>query len=303
MIDEIRVDSWSSALEQLYEDDFKPEIHRHRSSFAFRGMTEDWSTMPTSLARLGGNYAALEPHLLRNFRKYAHRQVVERDSFWHWLTMGQHHGLPTRLLDWTYSPLVALHFATDNLSNMNKDGVVWAVDIDNAHSMLPKALRTILEQEGSAVFTVDLLGELSLVNLEDKLIAAGKKAIEVTLSTIGASLSLGSRELEKLTIKSIPDLDRISKDLTCIFLEPPSIDDRVVNQFALFSVLNKATASMDQWIKESDVRCKKVIIPSEVKWEIRDRLDQANVSERSIYPGLEGLSRWLKRHYSQGPKT
>lgn len=38
--------------------------------------------------------------------------------------------------------------------------------------------------------------------------------------------------------------------------------------------------------------------PSTFKTRIRDKLDQANINERMIYRGLEGISPWLKRYYS-----
>jgi hypothetical protein len=39
------------------------------------------------------------------------------------------------------------------------------------------------------------------------------------------------------------------------------------------------------------------VIPASLKWEIRDKLDQGNINERVLFPGPEGLTRWLKRYY------
>lgn len=242
-------------------------------------MSDSTWDLKTSLIRIGGPTKMLERHLLRNFRKYAYREVVERDSFWYWLTRAQHHGLPTRLLDWSYSPLVALHFATDDLTTMDRPSVIWMVNLLNIREQLPPLLKKALNDEGSIVFTVEML--------------AAFESPEPSQRAFGISGETRGRR-----IASLADFDNLGKKREfLLFFEPPSIDDRVVNQFALFSVLSNPTKPVDKFLQVKHV-WRQIIIPAALKWEVRDKLDQANVTERVLFPGLDGLSRWLKRHYS-----
>ena len=65
-----------------------------------------------------------------------------------------------------------------------------------------------------------------------------------------------------------------------------------------FSLVSDYKISLDAWLANYPHVCRKIIIPSSLKWEVRDKLDQANITERVLQPGLDGLSRWLKRYYT-----
>jgi hypothetical protein len=101
--------------------------------------------------------------------------------------------------------------------------------------------------------------------------------------------------LEKIV--SLSDFDKLFSENQVLFFEPPSLDERIVNQFALFSVTNSPTVILDSWLIQHPELYRRIIIPKELKLEIRDKLDQANITERVLFPGLDGLAKWLKRHY------
>jgi hypothetical protein len=57
-------------------------------------------------------------------------------------------------------------------------------------------------------------------------------------------------------------------------------------------------ASLDEWLEERPDLVRRVVVPAELKWEVRDKLDQSNVSGRVPFPGLDWLTRTLMRYYA-----
>jgi hypothetical protein len=253
------IDSWDRAQQLLYDGSWSEPLGRHRSRVCFRGRGCLDGSLWTSLQAAGASAAGLEKHLLRSFRKYAYQALVAgHDSPWHWLALAQHHGLPTRLLDWSYSPLVALHFATADAAAWDVDGAVWCVDYVAAKQALPPVLAQVLEEDGADVFTPELLAR---------------------------------------AVDGVPALEAAVAEPCLIFLEPPSLDERIVNQYALFSMLSSPEADMHAWLDAHAGLGRLVVVDRRAKPEIRDKLDQANVTERVLFPGLDGLCRWLRRYY------
>ncbi len=254
---DIRVSSWIELQEAVFDSSWQTSISRFRSNFLYRGAPRVTHGLETSLQT--GGLEDHEVHLLSSFRKYAVGSAVHGDSVWNWLSLAKHHGLPTRLLDWTYSPYVAMHFATYDIRTFGEDGAIWCVDYRRTDELLPKPLREVLKKYDVNIFTTEMLNAVAT---------------------------------------SLEDYDSLSKNDFVVFFEPPSLDERIVNQFALFSLPSSPRLKLEELLKNREAAYRRIVIPATLKWEVRDKLDQANITERVLFPGLDGLSQWLKRYFT-----
>jgi hypothetical protein len=132
-IREVVVTSLSDLIAQTTPPEPDPTTGRRRSSGVYRGSADARWPLLTSLDQLGGasaphTKADLEEYILRSFIRYSRPYFGNPPvNDWEVLVAAQHHGLPTRLLDWTYSPLVAAHFATMH-GPAETDRAVWRLD-------------------------------------------------------------------------------------------------------------------------------------------------------------------------------
>jgi len=105
------------------------------SNWAFRGERDERWPLYSSLSRYLQNFGVAsaawpqqEARILRIFKRKAH-QFLDKPPAWdddfQWLALMQHHGAPTRLIDFTWSPYVAAFFALERTLG---DGVVWAMN-------------------------------------------------------------------------------------------------------------------------------------------------------------------------------
>ena len=263
MIRTIRIESMEHLLELLSEQEYRPELQRYRDLHIYRGESNASFKLSTSLMRNCKSLSSqLEMPMLQNFTKYAvlEEPIIEA-NVWKQMIVGQHHGFPTRLLDWSFSPLMALHFATSeqDLDNMEAhDAVVWRIDIHELHQNLPEKYQQGMKKYSTTVFSVDMLGE---------------------------------------ACDSLEQYDRDMGSNNMLVIEPPSLDRRIISQYSFFSVVPSGMTDIVEFLNANTDKTVRYVIAKEIRWQIRDFLDHQNITERMVYPGLDGLSKWLGRHY------
>lgn len=133
----IHIESISDFIKVVENLKYNSESQGNNAELLFRGQNNDKPLLPKlARLRLKGSIGKIEKLMLSEFE----RGVIPLSEFkpendWDLLALAQHHGLPTRLLDWTYSSLIALWFAIRESPQKNdkgkfENGVVWILNAE-----------------------------------------------------------------------------------------------------------------------------------------------------------------------------
>jgi hypothetical protein len=202
---------------------------------------------------------------MRSF-PYADRFRWENDGDWDQLFFMQHYRVPTRLLDWSGSPLVSLHFAltsvhSDSSGAPSTDAAVWVLD--------PTAWN-------SAVYTGTRFS--------------------------GEVLSPKDSRLNRYAPKEVYDS---SMNMPPVAMRGTNNSARIVAQQGFFTIFGPEKKSMEQIFLEQKLESGqqmfpddcliRFLLPKENIESMKKEMFALGVSEATIYPDLEGLALELKR--------
>ncbi|MBK8848913.1 MAG: FRG domain-containing protein [Saprospiraceae bacterium] len=214
--------------------------------FLFRGVTDSVNhRLIPSIGRIDCNricnltLAGYEKEILNRFKLRAKTEIhPEPSNDWEWLAIAQHHGLPTRLLDWTSSPLIALYFATKpeakfdgSLKEMNSNGSALYV-MHTCHYIDTSKVQDPFSENGHGIFypphiTKRISGQFGLFSIQPDPIKEFQEGFYNDLGNHITKLEF-TNETAKLIQKQLyllgirhesvfPDLDGYTQDLKVKF--------------------------------------------------------------------------------------
>jgi hypothetical protein len=298
-----------------------------KETWVFRGLKDKNYDLKPTIERENGDRTALETYISAEFGARAHSHLkasVPKDRQTR-LALMQHYGIPTRLLDFTYSPFVALYFSIEEekpeldlkrlapsereqlFALLEKAGTkrpreyvrIWAIDADAVNDRFIMVTSAAEEAEAKAErkqmpknpgFPRNILDLSDLIS----------SAIDQREVIANEEVNIRPSRIAKALSNSHPSYQKHLRQHGCVVATiPPSFNQRLVSQQGLFLVncaknlnfqesLFKMMDGISGWAKRCD-------IPVDLIPKIEERLFQMNIHHQSLFPDLTGLAGLIRQ--------
>lgn len=246
-------------------DEYIKKVSEYNRGMLFRGVSNiEYKPIP-SIGRIKdkdqmGEALHSEYCMLTDFREksvsYKESQTTIKLA-----VLAQHHGLPTRLLDWTTNSLVALFFAIR--SNYDKDSLVYI--------FFPKEF-TFEQKIDYETFVYSCNEDISQEFRSHR----GKDILDKSDSLF--------IDYQQFVLK------QRGSDVYCF--QPSCVSDRMHAQSSVFTFHPYPFSPLKDGIQAT------ITIPKEIKKRLRYDLEKNGIHEFSMLPGLDGLCQWLRQVYA-----
>lgn len=237
-----------------------------RPNWIYRGQCDASWALSTSLERCflregieGEARAKLERELLREFMRTYHNyaaHVPERERLLEWLSLMQHHGAPTRLLDFTFSIYVAAYFAVEKAAS---DSAIWAMNAGWAMSQGVQAFERAGKTDA----------------------AAWSERTEERHELVSPALLLDPPSVPAILVLSPYRMNDRLRTQKSTFVVPGDVTAGFMDN--LRSVPGH----------DDERNLVKIVLPASVRAKAVESLHYMNISRTSLFPGLDGYAQSL----------
>jgi len=275
--------------------------------WVFRGLADSCYELQPTIERevkykKGMEWPTLELLVLSEFKARARMHlsphlIPDEKHVLTWLALMQHYGIPTRLLDFTYSPFLALYFAIRNghgqcfqKASGRKYVRLWAVNAVEVN-------RRFAEVAGK----VEMVNDMAWGAQPPPRVASIADDFVGQLEIMTTEMNLHERAARLLFATG--KRSGVLKQEGCVCaVSSPAFNPRLVSQQGLF-MFNCAESL---WFQDS---LEKMMSPCKKEWcktfdipvdliphiDIEGRLFQMNIHEQSVFPDLEGLAGMIRQ--------
>ncbi len=229
-----------------------------------------------------------ERNLLHRFRRRAYPHVGRILNEWEALFLARHHELPTRILDWTASPLVALYFACASTKNLDKPANVWGI-----------------ARIRDETYDLDILRLAMLSDVWQIAQIRDKKGTTEELKKFKSKLTRQHDDLlgpfkfyeergEPINRRKVDTEDAVK------IVHPFYNSPRIIAQGGVFTFHSDPKQRLDSYQNKLFHR-ERLDIECLIRWDIKPKvkskiikeLDNVGINRRTVFPDLDGIARGL----------